>query len=256
MENDNKNNNNNDETANNKKRKRKIKVSIGSILSALLAFVVGGLLGFFIGTKNGLNVGEKIALEYMEYNAVQPVKADSSLITSDPAAVYGPEDAEINIKYFSDLECPSCATMMEESLKPITGNERVRVAFYDSPSSSHKYARLAAAYIRCATKQDVDYIDFVSSLNSDYSNWTSMLKEANVSEYLLNTAVKLGADEDTMNLCVIGADVYDAIDANIADGLLVGMRGTPSYLINDNLMSGYVSKETFSRMINQLGSNQ
>ena len=78
-----------------------------------------------------------------------------------------------------------------------------------------------------------------------------MLKESNVSEYLLQTAVKYGVDEDMMNLCVIGNDVYQAIDSNVANAAVLGVEGTPSFIIGNHLITGYVSRRTFNSMMNE-----
>ena len=148
----------------------------------------------------------------------------------------------------------SCSTFIEESLKPLSASGSYLLEFYDLPSESHNYARLAAAYTRCAVAQGVDYLTYAGNLNSDFSEWTSMLKESNVSEYLLQASLKYGADEDEMNLCVIGEKVYEIIDANIADAGDVGVSGTPSFIIGTHLITGYVSQKTFTAMLKEFGN--
>ena len=143
---------------------------------------------------------------------------------------------------------------MEESLKNLQDDKTVRIEFYDYPSDSHKYARLAAAYARCAVQEGVDYLSYIGHLNADYSEWTSMLKESNVSEYLLQAAAKYGADEDMMNLCVIGNDVYQAIDSNVANAAVLGVEGTPSFIIGNHLITGYVSRRTFNSMMHEFSN--
>ena len=142
---------------------------------------------------------------------------------------------------------------MEESLKNILKDNSVRLEFYDYPSDTNKFSRLAAAYTRCAVQQGVDYLSYIGHLNADYSEWTSMLKESNVSEYLLQAAIKYGADEDMMNLGVIGNDVYRAIDSNVANASMLGIEGTPSFIIGNHLVTGYVSSKTFNSMMNEFG---
>ena len=81
-----------------------------------------------------------------------------------------------------------------------------------------------------------------------------MLKESNVSEYLLQAAVKYGADEDMMNLCVIGNDVYQAIDSNVANAAVLGVEGTPSFIIGNHLITGYITRRTFNSMMNEFSN--
>ena len=219
------------------------------VLCGIIAFVIGGLLGFYIGTKNGINTGRDVAMQYLEYMVAKPTSVDLSVMKSEPAAVYGKEDAPVKVKYFSDIQCPSCVSMFEESISKMIGNDYYRVEFYDFPFAGHRLSRLASKYSRCAVKQDIDYVTYMSKLTSSYSEWSSMLKESNVSEYLLKTAVGLGADEDLMNICVIGDSVNQAIDANISDGLALGVKGTPAYTIGSGLIQGYVSPGTLLKII-------
>ena len=221
------------------------------IMLMLLAFL---LLGFYTGTRYGIEKATEAAIEFLEYKASDPTETDTSLIESEPATVYGDVAAPTIVKVFVDMQCPSCSMFMEESLKKLIGNGSYRLEFFDLPSESHSYARLVAAYTRCAAAQGVDYLTYAGNLNSDFSAWTSMLKESNVSEYLLQTSLKCGADEDEMNLCVIGEEVYENIDANIADAGAIGVSGTPSFIIGKHLISGYVSPGTFTAMLKEFGN--
>ena len=220
----------------------------------VLLILASLLLGFYTGTRYGLDVATKAAMEFLEYKAADPVEIDLDKLDSEPAAVYGNDGADKAVKVFIDLQCPSCSTFMEESLKGLLEDKTAGIEFYDYPSDTHKYSRLAAAYSRCAVRQGVDYLSYVGDLNADYSEWTSMLKESNVSEYLLQTAIKYGADEDMMNLCVISNDVYQAIDSNVANAAVLGVEGTPSFIIGNHLITGYVSRRTFNSMLNEFSN--
>lgn len=218
------------------------------VIMLILCFLCG-IIGFYYGTKNGMEIATNAAIEFLEYKASDPVETDLSLLTSEPVAVYGSESPEKIVMVFTDLQCPSCSTFMEESLKNLVEDRSVRLEFYDYPSESHKYARLAAAYTRCAVNNGVDYLSYTGHLNADFSEWSSMLKESNVSEYLLQAALKYGADEDSMNLCVINDEIYQEIDSNIADAAALGVEGTPSFIIGNHLITGYVSRRTFNSML-------
>ena len=55
------------------------------IMLMLLAFL---LLGFYTGTRDGIETATEAALEFLEYKAAEPAETDTSLIKSEPAAVY------------------------------------------------------------------------------------------------------------------------------------------------------------------------
>ena len=229
------------------------KKTILPFLLCAIATLIFTLLVFYAGARYGVDVATDTALEVLEYHAADPRKTDLSVLKSDPAAAYGNENAVTVIRLFTDLECPSCAALIEQSISKYTENEDYRVEFYDFPSENHIFSRAAAAYARCAASQGIDYLIYVRQLDSDFSEWTSMLKETNVTEYLLQAAVKYGADSDKMNLCVIGSDVYEKIDSNIADAAALGASGTPSFVIGDHIMSGYVSDKTFRSLLEKFG---
>lgn len=228
--------------------------SFFTYLFVVIACITSMLIGYYCGTRNGVEIATNAALEFLEYKASDPVETDLSRLTSEPIAVYGSDSPEKIVMVFTDLQCPSCSTFMEESLKNLVEDRSIRLEFFDYPSDSHKYARLAAAYTRCAVKNGVDYLSYTGHLNADYSEWSSMLKESNVSEYLLQTSIKYGADEDSMNLCIINDDVYQEIDSNIADAAALGVEGTPSFIIGNHLITGYVSRRTFNSMLNEFSN--
>ena len=55
------------------------------IMLMLLAFL---LLGFYTGTRYRIETATEAALEFLEYKAAEPAETDTSLIKSEPAAVY------------------------------------------------------------------------------------------------------------------------------------------------------------------------
>lgn len=89
--------------------------SLPFLLSAI-ATMIFTLLGFYAGTRYGVSVATDTALEVLEYHAADPRKTDLSLLKSEPAASYGNEDAGTAIRLFTDLECPTCAALIEQSI--------------------------------------------------------------------------------------------------------------------------------------------
>ncbi len=242
------------EKTNTVNEKSGIKTGLMPFLLCAIMTLIFTLIGFYAGARYGVSAATETALEVLEYHAAAPRETDLSLLKSEPAAAYGNEGAGTVIRLFTDLECSSCAAFIEQSISKCTENENFRVEFYDFPSESNIYSRAAAAYARCAADQGIDYLTYLRQLIFDFNEWTSMLKETNVTEYLLQAAVKYGADPDKMNLCVISEDVYDMIDSNIADAIALGASGTPSFIIGNHVMNGYVSDKTFSSMLEQFGN--
>ena len=80
--------------------------------------------------------------------------------------------------------------------------------------------------------------------------WSLMRNSAdeNLSQHSLEVAMIAHA------LCVIGNEVYQAIDSNVADAAVLGVEGTPSFIIGNHLITGYVSRRTFNSMMNEFSN--
>ena len=77
----------------------------GKVLHCVLAVLL--LMSFYfagayIGTQKGIEIATNAALEFLEYKAADPAETDPSLLNSEPAAVYGEENAERTVIMFTD----------------------------------------------------------------------------------------------------------------------------------------------------------
>ena len=84
------------------------KLNLSRIIFSVLLVMASLLLGFYTGTRYGLDVATNAALEFLEYKAADPVEIDLELLDSEPAAVYGSDDADKTVRVFIDLQCPTC----------------------------------------------------------------------------------------------------------------------------------------------------
>ncbi|MCB9728571.1 MAG: thioredoxin domain-containing protein [Deltaproteobacteria bacterium] len=140
------------------------------------------------------------------------------------AGTKGAADAPITIVEFSDFQCPYCSRV-GSPLEQLVAKypKQVRVVFRNFPLDFHKNAQKAAEAALAANAQgrfwDMHDIMFQNQKNLEVSN-------------LLAYAEQIGLDMDKFKADLDSGKYAAAVKADIAEGQRVGVRGTPTVLIN------------------------
>jgi protein-disulfide isomerase len=117
---------------------------------------------------------------------------------------------------------------------------KVRVVHKDFPLPSHAGALPAAEAARCAGAQGVfwEYHDLLYLSVPDFSR-----------EDLVRYAGRLNLDRDAFTTCIDSHKFRKDVEADVAEGRAIGLRGTPSFLINGTLLFGAQPIEAFREAI-------
>jgi len=157
----------------------------------------------------------------------------------------GPENAEVVIVEWSDFQCPFCSRFALETEPQIISNYvntgKVRFVYKHFPLDSiHPMATPAALASECAAEQGKfwEYHDIVYENNAALS--TDNLKK---------WAVDLNLDATKFNSCLDSQKYLDKVKADLQEGLAAGVRGTPGFLINGQLISGAQPYSVFQQAI-------
>ncbi len=168
-----------------------------------------------------------------EENANQNVKANEEQnskkeeiynVDLGTAIFRGPQDAPVTVVNFSDFQCPfskRSIDLMESLLKRYNG--KVRYVFKHFPLSFHKWAK-PASYAAVAAQNQGKFWEYYSKLYSDVKNVNE--------ESIVNYAKELKLDMDKFNADRISPETAAKVQADIAQGSLFGVRGTPTIFIN------------------------
>lgn len=171
-------------------------------------------------------------------------------VATDGAPIRGPANAPITIVEFSDFQCPYCARVQPELVKiRDTYKDKVKIVYKDFPLSIHSHAQKAAEAARCVLAQDKgkywDYHDMLFAKNS-------ALELTNLKQY----AADLQIDTAKFNECLDSGAYAEAVNQDMADGVKVGVSGTPAFLINGRFLSGAQPFSAFQEVIDEeLASN-
>ena len=105
-------------------------------------------------------------------------------------------------------------------------------------------------YVDSAGKNSL-YVSGKILVANEYSSISTGGTNIFVGDYVMGF---IYLNEDMMNLCVIGNEVYQVIDSNVANAAVLGVEGTPSFIIGNHLITGYVSRRTFNSMMNEFSN--
>jgi protein-disulfide isomerase len=112
--------------------------------------------------------------------------------------------------------------------------------FKDFPLAIHELARTAHEAARCAASVG-KYGVYRRRLFDEQPRLER--------DDLVRYAVELGLDRERFVLCLDGHTFAAAVDADIAEARALGIRSTPSFLINGRLLVGAHPLDTFRDII-------
>ena len=176
-------------------------------------------------------------------NPQQALKIQVS-VDDDPSK--GSNDAPVTIIEFSDFECSFCARFYLQTLPQIEENYiqtgKVRFVYRDYPLRFHKHAKMAAEASECAKEQD-KYWEYHDIL---YENQNALDNES-----LKQYAKDLGLDITEFNECLDSGKMAQEVEKDFQDGVSYGIKGTPTFFINEIKVVGAQPYEVFQQIIEQ-----
>jgi protein-disulfide isomerase len=157
----------------------------------------------------------------------------------------GGEKAGVTIVEFSDFQCPFCARAAETvgELKKKYGN-KVKIVFRHFPLPMHKDAQPASEASMCVNEQGsakfwkFHDLAFKSQDKLDGDNLAKLAKES-------------GADEKKFKECMDSKKFAEIVKSDMAYGEKIGVKSTPTFFVNGQLLSGALPVESFSEIIDE-----
>jgi protein-disulfide isomerase len=166
---------------------------------------------------------------------------DPRLIRSH-TPVFGSDEAPVKIVEFSDFECPFC----RESFPVVRAllnkySDSIQFSYRNFPVESiHPYARSAAESAQCAHEQGV-FLAFHDRVFLNQDNLTE--------EDLFKYAQQSGVDETLYLSCVSSRKYQAAVEQDLADGVALGVRATPTWFINGRKVEGAIPQDLFFEVV-------
>ncbi|MBW2972808.1 DsbA family protein [Candidatus Woesearchaeota archaeon] len=158
----------------------------------------------------------------------------------------GEEDAEITMVIYDDFQCPFCARFEQQAWLEIKEKyiDTGKAKFYYKhfPLGFHSHAQLAAEASECAHDQGKfwEYHDLMFENQADINE-----------EQMKTWAEELELDMDDFNSCLDTHKYAEKVKLSMAEGQKVGVKGTPSVLVEDELVVGAQPFDNFKKVIDK-----
>ena len=180
--------------------------------------------------------------------AVSLLAADQSpnrLLLADLSAAHrlGPADAPVQLVVFSDFQCGFCrelAPTLRHLQEEFPG--KVAVVFRHFPLAGHPRAFPAAIAAECAGEQGA-FWPFHDQLFAENEN----LDEAS----FLAVASSLGLDQARFAACLRSERARQQVEANMREGMQLGLEGTPTVFLNGRKVEGPLSHDRLAQRIKE-----
>ena len=171
------------------------------------------------------------------------------IVASDFPRSQGPVEAPVQLIEYSVFQCPACRTAQSDVkalLKDFEG--RVRFTYQHFPLEGHPFARSAHQAAECAAEQNRfwNYHDLLYERQPDWSRGVPPPPES-----FMRYAQELGLDLDRFAKCLTDPQVAARIREERIAGEGLGVRSTPSFFLNGELVVG--PKELRKKMEEVLG---
>ncbi len=218
-------------------------------LSAFLLFIM--LVGYYLWQ---IAYGDRDALT-QEFRSNKFTKITNATETEPHTTVdiapflrshnpaLGQKDAPITIVAFIDFECPFCResypifTDMSKTYAPV-----IRVVFKHLPITVlHTSALSAANAAACAHEQ-----------KKFWAYYDRLFQEQTLEETaLIAHAGNVGLNTSQFTACLRDAKYQSNIEEDILDAQRLGIRGTPTYIVNGKKVEGVVPRDAWDTILTQ-----
>ncbi|MDE0259914.1 MAG: thioredoxin domain-containing protein [Gammaproteobacteria bacterium] len=209
-------------------------IDFTSLGAGVAAVVVAGVVLFRIADPDVSSRGSRAVSDWRRYANV--------------GHRLGPETAAVTIIEFGDYQCPYCRES-EVHLKAIRqkhGSD-VSLVYRHFPLSGHGSAYPAAKAAECAGHQD-RFWEFHELLYST-DRWIEDTSEVRLTGMAEQAGV-VSVEEFTR--CLAGSEIDALVDADVAAARGLGVRGTPTFLVNGDLHVGVLDSLRFDVLFEKL----
>jgi len=177
------------------------------------------------GSANGDNAG--------------PGKASAGGNVTDAGIHFlGEADAPIVLEEYASVTCVHCQTF-HDTVKPVLDEYieagLVRFDFHDFPTPPSDLAVAGFAVARCAG--DGKYFDVLDDLFANRSGLIRAYQAGQPGPALGAIAERHGLDQDAYAACLSDEDIFRKITEIVAEGEDRGVRSTPTFFINGDLVT-------------------
>ena len=165
----------------------------------------------------------------------------------------GEQNAKVNVKVFSSLTCPHCASfhikIFNKLKEEYIDNNKV---YYEHLSFPLDLAALnAEKIIKCTTNKDIAF-KLLDSIYRNQNKWAVGEDINKINNSLINLSVKFDLKKEKLNECLKDENLQDQIlSQRIEAQRNYKISSTPTILINDKEYDGKHDFKSFKKQIDK-----
>ena len=186
--------------------------------------------------------------------ALSPASAQKGFIGIDDDPQLGDRNAKVTIIEFGDYQCPFCRQFWRETYprlkKEYIDTGKVRLVYRDFPQEEpHPEALATAMAAECADDQG-RYFEYHDKVFQEQDRRGRDVVRYRVAD-LKRWAEDLKLDTAAFNQCLDSNKYRDEARKDYADGMNVGISGTPIFFINGRVLAGAHPFAAFQKVIEE-----
>ncbi|WP_246567345.1 DsbA family protein [Gemmobacter fulva] len=165
--------------------------------------------------------------------AASVLTKERTTLERDPnAPILGNPDGDVTIVEFFDYNCPYCKRAMPEVNALMADDTNVRLVLREWPILSEGSAFAARAAL--ASRQQGKYAEMHDALMT--------MRGKVEAEAVLRIAGEVGLDIEKLKIDMQSPEVEEHIATSMRLAEALGFNGTPSFVVGDQLIPGFVEK--------------
>lgn len=211
----------------------------------LAAIIIVGAFVIFIGDNSVGPTGQVV--NEPEQGASPSPAIDRINVDTEGYPYRGKADAPVVMVEYSDYQCPYCGRFYSETLPQIqreyAATGKVRIVFKDFPLNFHQFAEKAAEAAHCVREQKGDE-GFWLMHDKLFANQESLSID-NFKKW----AREFGVNGARFDDCLGSGKMAPIVQKAFGEGQKDGVRGTPSFFINNKILSGALPFSEFKKAI-------
>jgi len=225
-------------------------IAIGVVVALVVVALLWQTISYYVQIKSGAfgdleTRRREASISALVANA-RVTDADlERLVPAGIVAERGSRKARVTVVEFVDYQCPFCQRSAPAVRKVIDAfGDRVHFVVRAFPLTSlHPTAMQSAVAAQCVLLQGQEpYWRFHDLLLANIESQTS--------ENLRTWAQASGAQVDAFARCLDDERVLADVEEDLADGLSVGVQGTPTFFVNGIRIQGALDEALLSSVIN------
>ena len=179
--------------------------------------------------------------------SAEMIAAQREQLEQDPnAPVLANADGDVTIVEFFDYNCPYCRRAAPTIENLVEADPGIRLVYREWPILGE--GSVFAARAALASRQQGLYEEF---------HWAMMDMSGRAEERsVLTIAAEIGLDIDQLRADMEAPEVAEHIETSMRPADLLGITGTPTFILGENLVPGAVEQEVLQRLVDEVREEQ